>query len=120
MCKVKYTDPSLGFRSIANMRAINNTDQELYIDYLIDRLGVLTDAYKVTHINQIVFTYVKKNGVADEKRKLLTDATYQVATHAFNNMNLPLTMDPHKYGTVVTEQFISSENATSIITILFI
>jgi hypothetical protein len=61
MCKVEFTDGQ-GYRSLGHLRSVNFSDKELFIEYLVQRLGVLTDAYSNTPIAKISFTYVIKNG----------------------------------------------------------
>lgn len=49
-------------------------------------------------INKIIFTYIVKDGLADETRELLQQPKYEVKAHIYNNYVLPLSMDPTKYG----------------------
>ena len=46
ICKVEFKDPSLGYKSLANMRKVNIDDKDLFIDYLSKRLGILSDSEK--------------------------------------------------------------------------
>lgn len=78
--------------------------------YLTERLGQLTDAYTTYPINKIIFSYIINKGLAVDTslHKSLTEVTVQ--THRFNNMHLPISMNPSDYGTIisksVTENFI--------------
>lgn len=109
MCKVEFTDPALGYRTLADMRKVNFSDKNLYIEFLVERLGLLSDSYSVNPVNKIVFTYIVKDGLADDSRRLLQQPKYEVKAHAYNNYVLPLTMDPNKFGEVRASQSISDE-----------
>ena len=99
MCKVEFTDKSLGYRTLGQLRKVNYSDQDLFIDYIIDRLGSLTDAYTTHPISKLVFTYIISEGLAPEDRKIIDGNTDNVlATHRFNNMALPISMNPLDYG----------------------
>lgn len=111
MCKVNYADSSIGHRTIANLRIINFIDKSLFKKYLVCRLGILTDSYKVNILSEIAFTYIVKEGVSDDNRLLVNEPVYEVKAHAFNNMVLPLTMDPLKYGRFIAKQ--EYENMTT-------
>ena len=106
ICKVEFKDPSLGYKSLANMRKVNIDDKDLFIDYLSKRLGILSDSYSVSHVKSIIFTYIIREGLADGERRLLDDDIEIIDTtvtkHEFNNMQLPLTMDPNEYGEVLS------------------
>lgn len=110
MCKVEFQESTMGYRTLADLRKVNFTDVDYFIDYLADRLGILSEAYKVTPFSKIVFSYVIKDGVAEDNRLLLNEPKYEVTTYKFNNMVLPLTMDPQKYGIQIAEQFFNEEN----------
>lgn len=111
MCKVEFSDPALGYRTLGDMRKVNFSDKNLYIEFLLGRLGLLSDSYSVNLIDTIVFTYIIRDGIADDTRKLLELPKYEVKAHAYNNYVLPLTMNPSKYGSVIAKD-ISIENIT--------
>jgi hypothetical protein len=62
-------------------------------------------------MSRITFTYLIKDGLAPDSRALLNpeidDKTFN---HRFNNMNLPITMNPHEYGEVIVENFVQVSN----------
>jgi hypothetical protein len=103
MCKVEFNKPELGYRTLAHLRKVNFSDKDLFYQYLNSRLGLLTEAYTVHPISKIVFTYIVKEGIADGNRLLLQNPKYELSIHNFNSMNLPLTMDPNKYGEIIGE-----------------
>ena len=70
----------------------------MFTEYLIARLGVLTDSYQVNPVSHINFEYILRDGHADGSRALLQTNDYQTATHVFNSMKLPNTRDSSKYG----------------------
>lgn len=80
-------------------------DKDLFIGYLIERLGTLNDSYTSLSISKIIFSYIIQEGVAPENdRRLLQDLTDKKLTvHNFNNMNLPISMIPSDYGIIVTK-----------------
>ena len=116
MVKVEYADSTFGYRSLANFRLVNYVDKQLFIEFLISRLGILTDSYKDSPFSKITFSYIVKEGLADETRLLLQNPTYQVTTHNYNNMQLPLTMDHTKYGKVLGKETLS-DNQTRYFTL---
>lgn len=111
LCKVVYTDSTVGYRTLADMRKVNFSDREMFTEYLIDRLGILADSYKDNPFSKIVFTYIVRDGIADNNRRLLHQEKYEVTTHVFNNMVLPLTMDPNKYGEIIGTQVINNNES---------
>ena len=88
MCKVEFNTSELGYRTLGDLRIVNFTDKDLYIDYLINRLGYLTEAYTVHPINKVIFSYILNDGAADDNRLLLQESKYEVSTHVFNNLSL--------------------------------
>lgn len=106
LCKVQFEDIDQdNHRTLGHLVKANFEDKDLFIDYLSQRLSILNDSYitKLIPICQITFSYVIKSGkCSDENRTLLfNDITDKDLTfHNFNNMNIPITMDPLKYGKV--------------------
>ena len=95
LVKVQFEDDSMGYRTLADLRAANFKDKDLFITFLTGRLGFLSDSYKVNPVKTLIFTYVVKDGeIADNTRKLLTTTTYSVTIHNYNNLQLPLSMNP--------------------------
>jgi len=110
MCKVEFDNPSLGQRSLANLRKVNFSDKDLFIDYLIQRLGILTESYTTQSIKNLTFTYVIKNGLTVDNQKYLEDHTLSLnSTHNFNNLNLPISMNPEDYGTIISDSFVQTK-----------
>lgn len=101
MIKVEFSDESMGYRTLADLRKVNFTDLDVFTAYINDRLGILSDSYKDNPIKNIIFTYVVKDGLAEGDRMLLQQSEYKVTTHKFNSMLLPLTMNPAEYGEVL-------------------
>jgi hypothetical protein len=101
MCKVQYSEAELGYRTLGHLRKVNIEDKELFIEYLSERLGIFNDAYVTLAISKITFCYVIKEGLAAGNRRLLQDLSDKsVTTHRFNNLNLPISMNPSEYGEV--------------------
>jgi hypothetical protein len=101
LVKVQFDNGEV--RTLADMRKINFTDLNLYINFLVIRLGILADNYKDTPFSEIIFTYIIKDGLADDDRSLLTEQETHVFSHSYNNMQIPLTMNPSEYGTILHE-----------------
>jgi DNA polymerase family B len=108
MCKVEFTESEMGYRTLGDLRRVNFTDKKLFLEYLILRLGLLTESYTTHAISKITFTYIIKDGLATAKdRTLLQDLSDKtITTHRFNNMNLPITMNPADYGTIMVDNYI--------------
>ena len=75
-------------------------------------MASLNESYTSNPINQINFSYIEKEGLAPEdSRKLLeTISDNKVTFHRFNNYNLPISMNPADYGTIILEGLIQAEN----------
>ena len=66
LVKVQFIDG--GYKTLADMRKVNVNDKDLLIHYLSNRLGLFVDSYKVTPISQIIFTYIVRDGLANDER----------------------------------------------------
>lgn len=109
LCKAHFTESSLGYRTLGNLRKVNFEDKALFLTFLTERLGILSDAYSVNSISKISFTYIIKTGVASPSdRLLLQDLTSKlvIPVHKFSNVNLPITMNPLDYGFVISKTVI--------------
>ena len=90
------------YRSLTPLRRVNYEDRTLYIEYVIDRLGILADSYTVEPISEIFIEYIEQQGKAADTDKNLKEAEYTVKSHTYNNYQLPLTMNPYDYGEVLS------------------
>ena len=108
MCKVEFTEKSLGYRTLGHLRKVNYNDKELFISYLSERIGHFTDAYTSHPIRKIIFSYIINKGpVLDNERALLQDTSDKIlTTHRFNNMNLPISMNPEDYGNIESDSYV--------------
>jgi len=104
LCKVKYSEKEAesGYKTLGPLRRVEFKDLELFNCYLSDRLGILIDSYNSNTINEIIFTYVIKEGeVSSKDRLLLEDLSDKETTfHEFNKIKLPVSMNPSDYGTI--------------------
>ena len=89
-----------GYRSLTTVKRVNYEDRKLYIDYVINRLGILADSYSVQPISEIFIEYIEQQGPASNSGENLQEAEYTVQSHTYNNYQLPLTMNPYDYGEV--------------------
>jgi hypothetical protein len=88
---------------LGHLVKINYEDKKLFIEYLSERLTILSDSYVTHPISQMSFSYIIKTGKClDENRTLLLQdySDKNLTVHNFNNMNLPITMEPSKYGEI--------------------
>jgi hypothetical protein len=78
----------MGYKTLADLRRVNFNDRELFTNYLIARLGILTEAYVTHPISKIEFSYVIKKGIALNNYKSFEDFETKITstTHSFNNM----------------------------------
>lgn len=107
MCKVEFSESELGYRTLGDLRRVNYLDKELFVEYLVNRLGLLNESYISHPISKITFTYIVKNGLATDNRRLLQDLTTKASTtHRFYNLNLPISMNPSDYGTIKLDNYI--------------
>lgn len=110
MCKVQFSDESMSYRTLGHLRSVNFTDKELFIDYLSKRLTVLNDSYITVPITKITFSYITKTGFAvDTSAHLLDLENKSQTTHIFNNMILPITMNPSEYGEIIVDNYVQLE-----------
>jgi DNA polymerase type B, organellar and viral len=116
LVKVHFTSGSLdqegdelGYKSLGKLRKVNFTDNELFIDYLINRLGYLTESYFSNKISKITFTYVIKDGLALDNLKSFKDESYQPTIHKFNNLVLPASMNPADYGEIKVQNYLQKD-----------
>lgn len=105
LVKVKFSDEIQGYKTLGHLRSLNFNNKELFINYIVQRLGVLVDSYTVLPISEITFSYIIKEGQATERSLELLNNTSdkELTIHRFNNMNLPITMDPYLYGKVLNK-----------------
>ena len=107
MVKVQFTETELGYRTLGHLRRINFDDKDLFIEYLSERLGLLNESYVTHSISNITFSYITKSGLATDNRRLLQDLTNNInTTHRFNNLNLPISMNPEDYGTIILNNYV--------------
>jgi DNA polymerase type B, organellar and viral len=101
LCKVQFADEAMGYKTLGHLRKVNFSDKELFIDYLTQRLTILNDSYMVHPISNIIFSYIVKDGLCEDLDRALLDLNDRELTfHSFNNMNLPISMEPSDYGTI--------------------
>lgn len=106
LCRVKFNE--LEYRTLGHLIKVNYEDKELFTNYLSERLTILDESYIHNPICQISFSYIIKSGKClDAERTLITMDNKKVTVHNFNNMNLPISMNPHDYGRVIVSNIIT-------------
>jgi hypothetical protein len=110
ICRLEYSDKELGYKTLGPLRRVNYSDKALFIEYLTERLGIIVDSYTSLAISHITFSYIVKKGIStDQDRKLLQDLSENTVTdHRFNNLKLPITMNPAEYGKILTKEILDS------------
>jgi len=75
MCKIAFNSSSMdvGYRTLGHLRRVNYSDKELFTEYLQERLGYLNDSYTSNSLDEITFSYIIKEGLATNNRRLLQD-----------------------------------------------
>ena len=86
----------------------------LFIDYLSQRLSILSDSFITHPISNIIFSYIIKEGLTtDNNRALLQNLDDKLAsTHTFNNMILPVSMNPSDYGEIRVSNYVEIDGIT--------
>lgn len=103
MCKAHFTEETMGYRTLGHLRRVNFNEKDLFTGYLQNRLGLLVDAYTSLPVDK--FTYIIKDGLAsDHDRRLLQDLLNKnIGIHRYNNIRLPISMNPEDYGSVLAK-----------------
>lgn len=108
MVKARFDSKDMGFRSLANLRSVSYEDKDLFIDYICDNLGILSDSYTSNVVNKLVFTYMIHEGeVTDEERSLLAlkeiNSESFSPSYKFKGNILPVSMVPEDWGTILSK-----------------
>ena len=111
LCKVQFSDESMGYKTLGHLVKTNYEDKDLFIEYLSLRLGVLNESYIVHPISNIFFSYIIKSGKNTEANRTLLHGSPSIevnskVAHNFNNMNLPISMNPSDYGQIVLDNYV--------------
>jgi hypothetical protein len=108
MCKVQFSAEEKGYRTLGHLRKVNFNDKDLFIEYLSQRLSILNDSYIALPISKITFSFIIKEGLCtDSERALLQDFNNKSTfSHNFNNMNLPISMNPSDYGNILLDNYV--------------
>lgn len=103
ICKVKYNE---GYKSLGPLRRVAFEDQELFSEYLQERLGILIESYEPLNYTEIVFSYIIKDGeISSKDRLLLKDlSNKEIPFHDFNKIKLPISMNYKDYGILITKE----------------
>jgi len=110
LVKVQYSETILGYRTLGHLRKVNYSDKELFTNYIVQRLNILNDSYSVLPISDLIFSYIIRDGLAtlEDSKSFSQIEDKEIAVHRFNNINLPVTMDPYKYGDVRSKQVLAN------------
>ncbi len=108
MTKVYFSDETVGYRTLGHLRKVNFNDRELFIDYLSQRLTILNDSYVTLPISDITFSYIVRDGICtDDDRALLHNLNNKdLSFHNFNNLKLPISMNPSEYGEIRSNSYV--------------
>ena len=87
--------------TIGNLQKINNlTKGEDLLSFLLDRIGLLEDAYKNIPINSIIFSYGIRVGKVNSTIEGELGKTKNIKFQTFYRNKLPLVTKPEDYGKV--------------------
>lgn len=112
LCKVKYGEgQEENYKTLGPIRRVEFGDQELFTGYLNERLGILIESYNPATVNEIIFTYVIKDGkITGSDRALLQDlSNKELPFHNFNKISLPVSMNPEDYGKIVVDNYVQQD-----------
>ena len=110
MCKVQFTDESMGYKTLGHLVKTNYEDKDLFIEYLSLRLSVLNESYMVHPVSNIIFSYVIKSGKNTETNRTLLHQEVKNTNHNFNNMVLPVSMNPADYGEIRADTYVQVDS----------
>ena len=121
LCRVSFVELVEGtnHKTLGPLRKVEFKDKELFIEYLSDRLNILTDTYSDTEVTAICFTYVVKKGPVPDNDRLLLKQDVRISEDggadggvvfmSYSRTILPVSMDPKDYGTVRGEVKVSED-----------
>lgn len=114
MCKVNYSIPTPEYKTLGHLRRVNYSDKELFVEYLTARLSIFNESYSPSTISNITFSYIINQGLAtDQDRTLLQDLSSKSPTiHRFNNLSLPISMNPADYGKILVNNLVQIGSET--------
>ena len=106
LTKIEFYDAEgqIQFGSLSELRKVNITDEKKYSEMLCTRLELVLSHYIGKQIETIEFGYLFRKGVCEDDPRLLpTDYTPKnLTSHRFNNMALPISMNPEECGKIVS------------------
>jgi hypothetical protein len=112
LCKIKFVDEGIGYRTLGHLVKVNFEDKNSFIEYLTNRLTIVNESYTTSPISKMIFSYIIKDGKGiDSDRELfnyLEDR--KTLTHNFNNMVLPISMDPNDFGQIELDNYIQIDS----------
>lgn len=112
--KVKFNDNQV--KTIAPLQSINKTSLNELLDLLLNRIDLLSDAYKTTPITDIIFYYIVMDG---EITPNITKNNKTIPNyHIFFKNKLPIAYKPEEYGSILLQNdnlFIISNGKAQII-----
>ena len=110
MVKVSFNTPKFdyAYRSLGHLRSVNHSEKEQFTDYLSERLTYLNESYTSNPIDKIHFSYIERDGLAPEDGRGLLQSVSdaKLFTHRFNNMDLPISMNPLDYGNILVDIYV--------------
>ena len=69
--KIRYCDKEMGYKSMAHLRKVTLSDKEAFANYLIARLGTLTESYHDSAIEEIIFSHMYVIGKKPDTQRLM-------------------------------------------------
>ena len=96
--KIKYLDGNIV--TIGNIQRLNKSDQNWYIDFIMNSLGLKDTFYNETQIDSFLFSVGFKKGIIPNKTAQEYTGTYQT----YENLQIPNSISPLDYGQIILEK----------------
>lgn len=88
---------------------MNISDKQSFTAYICENLNILSEAYKVNTISNIVFVYKIRNSIAtQEELKLFKASSASIKTHTISKLEIPISLDPKDYGDIISKSMLNN------------
>lgn len=94
LCQLEFTNQEV--RTIGNLKFLNFTDKNDYIDYLKQIISLKTEVYHSTPIASVNFSFKINEGLAPNQ---ITPS--DITLQSYYNNKLPITINPELFGEVL-------------------
>jgi hypothetical protein len=95
--KIKFENGE--FATLGQLQRINVDEKDYLINYLVNIISIKSNSYTSTPIVEIFFSYGIRDGRIEPKQRFVENNLFQ----RYNGYKIPLTMDPLKYGKLISK-----------------